>query len=78
VVDDLEKASRMLLAFCGLDWDKECLSFHKNRRQIQTASYGQVRQPVYRGSVNRWQHYSDDLGELIEALGPYATSARIE
>ena len=57
VVDNLEEQARRLIDFCGLPWDDRCLSFHKTRRPILTASSVQVRQPVYRTSVQRWRRY---------------------
>ena len=69
VVDDLEGSARRLLDFCGLEWNDACLEFHKNDRIVRTASAIQVRQPIYRTSVERWRHYERHLGPLIEALG---------
>ena len=57
-----------LLDFCGLEWDPNCLEFHTNKRVVSTASYWQVRQPIYTGSVDRWRHYEKHLGPLKEAL----------
>ena len=45
MVADPEKESRKLVAWCGLDWDPACLSFHEIRRPVRTASAAQVRQP---------------------------------
>jgi hypothetical protein len=39
---------------------------------VRTASLSQVRQPIYRSSVQRWRRYEAHLGPLLEALGPYA------
>ncbi len=69
VVDDLEAKSRELVAWCGLDWDPNCLDFHKTRRTVRTASVLQVRQPIYRGSIGRWKNYEKSLAPLFEKLG---------
>jgi hypothetical protein len=69
VVEDLETQARRLIAFCGLDWDDACLSFHRTARQVRTASVNQVRQPLYRTSLARWRPYQRHLGPLIEAVG---------
>ena len=42
VVSDLEGAARDMLAHCGLPWDDRVLSFHHNKRTVQTASLAQV------------------------------------
>ena len=68
VVADLEGEARRLVAFCGLEWDDACLDFHTTRRQVRTASANQVRQPLYRRSVGRWERYADHLGPLTAAL----------
>lgn len=69
LVDDVESETRRLLSHCGLDWDDACLSFYSNERHVRTASYAQVRQPVYRNSVGRWRRYESHLGPLLAALG---------
>ena len=69
LVGDFEQEARRIVAACGLDWDERCLEFHKNERNVRTASAVQVRQPIYRTSVGRWRHYEEHLGPLIEALG---------
>src|SRR5262249_38127318 len=42
-----EMISRELVAFCGLEWNNSCLTFHETRRVIHTSSKLQVRQPIY-------------------------------
>jgi hypothetical protein len=69
LVGDLEGVSRSIIEFCGLEWDDRCLRFHENRRVVTTASYDQVRTPIYTRSVGRWRPYRDHLAPLIEALG---------
>lgn len=59
---------RRLLEFCGLSWHDDCLNFHAAKRYVNTASYDQVRQPLYDSSVGRWRHYERHLAELQEAL----------
>lgn len=64
------QASR-LLEFCGLDWDENCLSFHRNDNAVRTASAWQVREPLYSRSSGRWQNYERHLAPLREYLGEY-------
>ncbi len=68
LVDDLDGSSRRLVAFAGLEWDDRCLDFHASGRTVRTASYDQVRRPIYRSSVGRWQRFERHLGPLLEAL----------
>jgi tetratricopeptide (TPR) repeat protein len=66
LVADQEAVSRRMVAFCGLEWDGACLDFYRTGRPVTTASARQVRQPVYRSSVERWRRYEPWLGELRE------------
>ncbi|MGP0064173.1 MAG: tetratricopeptide repeat-containing sulfotransferase family protein [Isosphaeraceae bacterium] len=68
MVDDLEGASRRLVAALGLNWDPSCLEFHKTRRPVGSASQYQVRQPIYRTSVGRWKNYEKELAELFRLV----------
>jgi hypothetical protein len=68
LVADVEGVSRRMVAFCGLDWDPACLEFQASGRRVSTASYEQVRQPVYTRSAGRWRHYARHLEPLFQAL----------
>ena len=68
VVEDIRRSAARLLDHCGLPWDEACVSFHENKRPVQTASVYQVRQPLYRSSIGRWQRFAKHLGPLYEAL----------
>jgi tetratricopeptide (TPR) repeat protein len=57
-----------ILAFCGLDWEDACLDFHKSKRQVATASYDQVRNPLYKSSVARWKNYERYLEPVSRIL----------
>jgi tetratricopeptide (TPR) repeat protein len=68
LVDDLEAEARRLVEHSGLDWDERCLAFHESARAVRTASVSQVRQPIYRSSIQRWRNYEKHLGPLLMAL----------
>lgn len=68
LVEDQEATSRLLVEFCGLPWDDRCLQFHSTSRTIRTASNWQVRQPIYRRSIGRWENYVSHLGPLMDQL----------
>jgi hypothetical protein len=69
LVENHEESMRKLLDFCGLEWDDSVLEFHKTKRNIQTASVVQVRQPLYKTAIKRWKNYEKHLKPLIEGLG---------
>lgn len=68
LVKNQEQTTRSLLDFCGLTWDERCLSFQENERTALTASYNQVRQPMYRHSIGRWKNYEASLKPLMSVL----------
>jgi Flp pilus assembly protein TadD len=68
LVENQEATSRLLVEFCGFPWDDRCLQFHNTSRTVRTASNWQVRQPIYRRSVGRWENYARHLGPLLEQL----------
>lgn len=70
MVEDTEGEVRRLLDYCGLPFEDRCLRFYENERAVRTASSEQVRQPIYRDSVDQWRSYDKWLGPLRDALGP--------
>lgn len=69
VVADHEGQGRRMIEHLGLEWDDAMAAFHANKRVVNTASVWQVRQPIYKGSVERWRKYEAHIGPLLEALG---------
>jgi len=57
-----------LLAFCELPFEPACLRFYDTIRPVSTASFNQVRQPIYQTSKARWRHYAQHLGPLARML----------
>ena len=55
VVDDLAGSVRRILEFCGLDFEPQCIEFHKTVRSVRTASSEQVRQPLNRDGLEQWR-----------------------
>lgn len=71
LIADPEREIRDLIAFLGLSWHDQCLTPHRTKRAVVTASNVQVRQPIYRNAVNRSARYDKYLGRLRDALGHY-------
>ncbi len=69
LVDDLEGNVRRILDFCGMEFEPQCLEFHRTARSVRTASSEQVRQPIYREGLDQWKNFEPWLGSLKEALG---------
>ena len=76
VIDDLDGQVRRILKHCGLDFEQSCVDFHKTERAVRTPSSEQVRQPIYKSSVQQWQNYESYLEPLITSLGDARSSYR--
>ena len=68
MVNNLEAEAKRLIEFCDLAWEPACLTFYQSKRQVRTASFIQVRQPIYTSSVERWRRYEQELAPLIDVL----------
>jgi tetratricopeptide (TPR) repeat protein len=69
MIENTVAVSRRLVDFCGLEWNEAVTQFHAAKRSVATASYDQVRQPIYTTSRARWKNYEKYIGPLREALG---------
>jgi tetratricopeptide (TPR) repeat protein len=69
LISDQEMETKKLLSYCNLEWENECLDFYKNNNVVKTLSTNQVRQPIYKSSLNSWKKYGNHLSELAENLG---------
>ncbi len=63
-----ESTLRGLLDFLGLPWHAECLDFHRLGNTVKTASYWQVRRPLYPDASGRWRKYRLQLAPLAARL----------
>ena len=68
IVNSQEATTRMLLDYCGLRFEPACLNFQANPAASTTASFAQVRQPIYDSSLEQWRHYAEGLAPLRERL----------
>ncbi len=73
VIDDQATASHAPIDWIGVPWDDACQAFHTTERLVHTPSRWQVRQPIYKTSLRRWQKFADHLQPLQAALGPLAS-----
>lgn len=68
-VADPEGQGRRILEHCGLEWEPECLEFHKRRNKVITMSAIQVREPVHQNAIDKWRRYEKHLDPLLRGLG---------
>lgn len=73
LIDDTEGEARRLCEFMGVDWNPDMLKFQETarRRRINTPSYSQVVQPIYRSARARWRHYEKQLEPVLPTLQPF-------
>ena len=70
LLDDFEGELRRLLDYLELPFEEQCLHFYASERAVRTPSSEQVRRPLYREGMDKWQNYAPWLNPLREALGP--------
>jgi tetratricopeptide (TPR) repeat protein len=69
ILSDQENETRRVLEFLGLNFEHQCIDFHKTERKVSTASFLQVRKPLYKTSEKRWMNYREELAELARIIG---------
>ena len=68
LVTDQEGETRNLLDKIGLDFEEACLNFDQNITASNTASTVQIREKIHTRSVNRWEHFEEQLRPLMSHL----------
>jgi tetratricopeptide (TPR) repeat protein len=63
-----ELTARKVLAFCGLDWEPECIDVTRNKGVVATLSMSQVREPIHTRFFDEWRRYEQRLLPLREAI----------
>ena len=59
-----EEESKKIMKFCELPWDRKCLEFYKRKDLVsKTASNIQIREGVYKHSLERYLPYKSLLNE---------------
>lgn len=66
LISNREDVTRRMIDFAGLEWDDRCLRHESNKHRVSTPSLWQVRQPIYKTSVERWRKFEPWLGEFAE------------
>lgn len=59
---------KKIINFCGLNWEDNCLNFHKNKTPIKTMSTAQARQPIYKSSLKNFNKFKEYLKILDNSL----------
>ena len=68
LVNNTEDQVKKLLSFCELNWEDKCLKFYETKRSIRTASDTQVRNKIYKTSIDLWKNYEKFLNKYYIKL----------
>lgn len=70
LIDDFEFELRRILQWLELPWDDACLDF-KRASRVGTASVHQVREGLFKTSINRIHEYGSSFDPFVDALSKY-------
>ena len=73
LVTDLEGTMRQVLEHLDVPWHDAVLAYREasRGRDINTPSYQQVSEPLYRRSIGRWKHYDRQMAAVEPMLAPW-------
>ena len=74
LVGDFEGTCKSLISFLGLEWDENLHNYQNtalDRGRINTPSYNQVIQPLYKQASGRWLHYRKQMQPVLPVLQPW-------
>ena len=74
LLEDFNGETSALLKFLDLDWENQMENYHKTalkRGRINTPSYSQVVQPIYKDAKYRWVNYEKYLRQYITRVEPW-------
>lgn len=70
LLESPETEIRRMLKFCEVPWEDACLTFHRSKGVVKTASNWQVRQPLNQRNAEQWRKFESYLGDLDKWLHP--------
>jgi len=75
LVIDLQTETTPLLEFLGLDWEAQLENYRDTalkRGRVNTPSYSQIVQPLYKDASYRWKNYKKHLEKYFDKIEPWA------
>jgi len=64
-VNDVRLESKKLFSYLEIPFESNIVNFTSNKRSVQTASAYQVRNPLFKSSVNRFNNYKEFINKKI-------------
>ena len=71
IVQDFDQSVSKLLSFLELKWSDNVKEFYKTAERrgiVNTPSYRQINQPLYKKSIERWKNYEGEFSEVKQIL----------
>lgn len=68
LITNQENETKKIIKYLEMNWEKACLTPHKNNRSVRSASQQQVRQKVYKGSSEAWRKYEPYLNGAFDSI----------
>ena len=71
IVQDFDQSVAKLLSFLELKWSDNVKEFYKTAERrgiVNTPSYRQINQPLYKKSIERWKNYEGEFSEVKHIL----------
>lgn len=68
LVEDIESEGRALADYCGLTWSPQMASPNQTDSQILTISANQLRRPIHKQSIGKWQDRQTLLAPFLQGL----------
>ena len=73
LLENLKGESSSLLKFLDLNWETQMEDYRSTalkRGRINTPSYSQVSQPIYKDAKYRWLNYKNYLDKYLDQIEP--------
>ena len=57
-----------ILEYCELPFEENCIDFYKSKSPVKTVSINQVRQPIYKTSIDKYKFYKEEVKIISDIL----------
>ena len=68
LISDQNIEIKKLIKFCNLEWQEQCLNFHKTKRSIKTLSVAEARKPIYKSSLSGSSNFKPFFKKSFDIL----------
>ena len=68
LINNFESTTARILSFLNLNYEDTLKDFYKNKSSVFSLSVAQVRNPIYKSSVNNWRNFEPYLSSNFKQL----------